>query len=173
MNDNRAAIRLRDACAHDEAADRHMQAAVLWRDLGQPQQAILEVKCAMAERQLAQLERDRAKLEERRQHAAAKPPAARRTVPAIAHEHRTTTKGAVEVIHADGLWRVVWDGDPDADSTHESRITAIVVAHERAREARCELVIQTRDGTTREHVSYRDDPTEQRVIYREPRLRRA
>ena len=104
---------------------------------------------------------------------AAKPPAARRTVPAIAHEHRTTTKGAVEVIHADGLWRVVWDGDPDADSTHESRITAIVVAHERAREARCELVIRTRDGTTREHVTYRDDPTEQRVIYREPRLRRA
>ena len=63
MNDHCAAGRLRDASAHDDAADRHMKAAVLWRDLGHAQRAVLEVKFAMVERQLAQLERDRARLE--------------------------------------------------------------------------------------------------------------
>ena len=60
MTDKAAVIRLRDALAHDEAADRHMEAAVHWRDQGQAQRAVLEVKNAMLERQLAQLAQDKA-----------------------------------------------------------------------------------------------------------------
>lgn len=176
MND-RAAVRFRDASAHDAAADRHMKTAVLWRDLGQARRAVLEVRFAMAERQLAQLERDRATLESAHDRASvgsSRVEGAGTNVPAaVPREPTVTLKGAVEVVYAEDRWRVMWDGEPDANSTHQFRIAAIVVAHERARTARCDLLIRGRDGATREHVSYRDDPVRQRILYRRPELRRA
>lgn len=177
MNDYRALVRRRDASAHDDAADRHMKAAVLWRDIGQAQRALLEVRFAMAERQLAQLERDRRILESAPDRApvgssriTAKVTSAPAAVP---RESAVTTKGAVEVVYADDRWHVLWDGQPAADSAHQFWIEAVVVAHERARTARCDLIVRGRDGTTREHVSYRDDPIRQRILYRRPELRRA
>ena len=95
--------------------------------------------------------------------------AVRQRAPAVT----STVKGAVEVIYAEDGWHVTWEGDPATDSIHDSRIAAIVVAHERASEARCDLVIRGWSGAIREHVSYRDDPLEQHVIYRQPELRRA
>ena len=94
-------------------------------------------------------------------------------VVAAAGEHTVAAKGVVEVLYAEDRWHVVWDGDPEADSVHQFRIAAVVVAHERARRARCDLVIRGRDGATREHVSYHD-PVRQRLLYRRPPvLRRA
>jgi hypothetical protein len=174
-DEHRAEGRLRDAFAHDDAADRHMKAAELWRDIGQVQRAVLEVKFAMAERQLAQLERDRATLETVSDGAVGSPAIAEVSYATAAspHEHTGTTEGAVEVLYADDRWHVVWDGEPGSDSVHQFRIAAVVVAHERARRARCDLLIRGRDGDTREHVSYRDDPIRQRILYRRPELRRA
>lgn len=154
-----------------------MKAAVFWRDIGQVQRAVLEVKFAMAERRLAQLERDLATLKTgpdgpagNSQIAVTEDSSVNR-VPA--GQQTITTKGAVEVLYADVGWHVVWDGEPDPDSVHQFRITAVVVAHEKARRARCDLVIQGRDGTVREHLSYRD-PVRQRLLYRRPAvLRRA
>ena len=176
MDDRRAAGRLRVAGAHDDAADRHMKAAVFWRDIGQVQRAVLEVKFAIAERRLAQLERDRAALE-----MGPDGPAGSAQVvgedsngtPAGARQHTVTTKGAVEVLFADDRWHVVWDGEIESDSVHQFRLAAVVVAHERARKAGCDLVIQGRDGTIREHVSYQDS-VRRGVPYRwPPVLRRA
>ena len=153
-----------------------MKAAVLWRDIGEVQRAVLEVKFAMVERQHAQLERDRASLEKAPDPPAGGSRAAGEvaSVPAaVPRRHPLTTKGAVELLYADDRWHVVWDGEPEADSVHQFRIAGFVVAHDRARRARCDLVIRGRDGTTREHVSYRD-PVRQRVLYRRPPvLRRA
>ena len=177
MNDERAPTRLRDACAHDEAADRHMKAAVLWRDLGQIQRAVLEVKFAMVERHHAQLERERATLETLRDQAPAGRSEAVREVErrraAEPRDRAVTTKGAVEVVYGVDGWHVLWDGEPESDSVHPFRLEAVVVAHDRAQRARCELVIRGWSGATREHVSYRDDPIDQRVLYRPPELRRA
>jgi hypothetical protein len=173
MNDHRAVVR--DASAHDDAADFHMKAAVLWRDIGQVQRAVLEVKFAMAERRLAQLERDRARLETAPDDSAGAPRGegeVSNMTAAAPDAQTTTTKGAVEVLCLQGRWHVVWDGEPEGDSVHQFRITAVVVAHERARKAQCDLVIRGRDGTTREHLSYHD-PVRQRIVYRRPELRRA
>jgi len=161
-----AAFSLGDAREHDDAAVRHMEAAVRCRDQGEAQRAVLEVKYAMLERQLAQLARDKAKLE-------AKGRKSTLTATASSAPEQVRTHGAVEVTYRDGRWHVDVHGDPDAGSVHEFRIAAIAVAHENARQARGELVIRGRDGTPREHVSYEDDPVQQRVIHREPMLRRA
>ena len=74
MNGHRAIGRRCAASVRDDVADRHMKAAVLWRDIGQVQRAVLEVRFAIAERQLAQLERDRATLERARDRALAGTP---------------------------------------------------------------------------------------------------
>jgi uncharacterized protein DUF2188 len=130
----------------------------------------------MAERRLAHLERDRAALATVADGPAVSPPAVSEVPYATApspHGHTLTTKGAVEVLYADGGWHVVWDEEPESGSVHQFRIAAVVVAHEKARRARCDLVIQGRDGTVREHLSYRD-PVRQRLLYRRPAvLRRA
>ena len=161
-----AAFELGDAKAHEDAAARHMEAAVRCRDQGEVQRAVLEVKYAMLERQLAQLARDKAKLEMRTRKKALPIP----TVSAPAHPGK---QRVVEVMYRDGRWHVDVHGEPEASSVHEFRIAAIAIAYEDARRARGELVIRGHDGTPREHVSYRDDPVRQRVIYRRPELRRA
>ena len=161
-----AAVSLRDAIEHDEAAALHMKAAVRCRDQGQVQRAVLEVKYAMLERRLAQLERERAGLETRLDESTL----AAATFPA---PEQAGTQGAVEVTYKEDRWHVDVHGEPDASSTHEFRIAAIVVAHENARRARGELMIRGRDGTPREHVSYADDPVQLRVLYRRPELRGA
>ena len=159
-----AAVSLRDANEHEEAAARHMGAAVRCRDGGQVQRAVLEVKYAMLERQLAQLEREKAKLETGNSTLAAE---------TFSAPEQAGTHGAVEVMYRDSHWHVGVHDQPEASSVHEFRIVAIVIAHEKARRARGELVIRGRDGTPREHVSYCDDPVQHRVIYRRPELRRA
>ena len=159
-----AAVSLRDAIEHDEAAALHMKAAVRCRDEGQAQRAVLEVKYAMLERQLAQLEREKAKLQTRTRRSTLA------TAAASAPEHRAREGVAVEVMYRDGRWHVDVHGEPEASSIHDFRIAAIAVAHENARHARGDLMIRGRDGTPREHVSYRDDPVQQRVLYRRPEL---
>ena len=161
-----AAFSLGDAKEHDKAAARHMEAAVRCRDQGEAQRAVLEVKYAMLERQLAQLAREKQKLETKA-HVSALP------TPGFSAPRQPGTQGAVEVTYRDGRWHVDVHDEPEASSVHEFRIAAIAVAHEDARRARGELVIRGHDGTPREHVSYRDDPVRQRVIYRRPELRRA
>lgn len=51
---------------HNEAAERHRQAARLWAAEGDPERAELENRNVEIELMAAQLERDRADLEERR-----------------------------------------------------------------------------------------------------------
>ena len=162
----RAAVSLGDAKEHDEAAARHMDAAVGWRDRGQVRRAVLEVKYAMLERQLAELEREKAKLETR----AGKSSVAAATFSA---PEQRETQGAVEVVYRDGRWHVDVFGEPEASSVYEFRVEAIVVAHENARRARGELVIRGRDGAPREHVSYSDEPQEHVAAFGQPQLRRA
>ena len=161
-----AAFSLGDAKEHDDAAARHMEAAVRCRDQGETQRAVLEVKYAMLERQLAQLARDKAKLETKARESAL-------PAPPFSAPEQPGPQGAVEVMYRDGRWHVDVHGEPEASSVHEFRIAAIAVAHENARQARGELVIRGRNGTPREHVSYEDDPVQQRVIHREPMLWRA
>jgi hypothetical protein len=64
-------------------------------------------------------------------------------------------------------------GEPEADSIHQSRIAAIVVAHETARREKRDLVIRGRGGALREHVSYRDEPPHEPTRPRRTELRSA
>ena len=59
-----AAKHRRAASTHDKGAARHMQSAAYWGSNGVPERAVHEVRNAMLLRQLARLERDRARLEE-------------------------------------------------------------------------------------------------------------
>ena len=59
-----AAKHRRAASTHDKSAARHMDTAAYWGSNGVPERAVHEVRNAMLLRQLARLERDRARLEE-------------------------------------------------------------------------------------------------------------
>ena len=56
---------------HLKDADRHMDHAIQWRERGDHQLAVIEVREAMLKRQLAQVELDRAKHVERTRDNAA------------------------------------------------------------------------------------------------------
>jgi hypothetical protein len=60
-----AAKHRRAANARGRVAKRLMEAAAYWSERGERERAILEVRAAILEQQLAQLERDRAELAER------------------------------------------------------------------------------------------------------------
>jgi hypothetical protein len=178
MGDGSATPQLLSASAHEEAADRHMEEALRLRDQGRAQRAVLEVKHAMLERQLAELARARAALADHDVVAAS--PAAGRLATASASpaERETTspgTQGDVHVVYRDNQWHVEIDGpEPQTFSSHQFRIAAVVVAHETARTTRRDLVIRRRDGSVRELVSYRDHRPHARAGYKRwPELRRA
>ncbi|MET1082979.1 MAG: DUF2188 domain-containing protein [Burkholderiales bacterium] len=155
-----------------------MEAALHLRDRGLAQRAVLEVKHAMLERQLADLARARAALAEN--EVAAGPAAGPNLASASTSTsgRKTTSRGLrgdVHVVYRDNQWHVEIDGhEHQVDSSHRFRIAAVVVAHETARTVGRDLVIHGRDGSVRERVSYRTDPPRDRVRYkRRPELRRA
>jgi hypothetical protein len=67
-----AAKHRRAAATLDRVADRQMDTAILWRETGEPVRAIHAVREAILHRQLAQLERERAQLEEHREEHGAR-----------------------------------------------------------------------------------------------------